>query len=160
MTPQEIDRIECAIRHIESSLDVDPWAEEIAVEAMRKQIADFDKNGKRTAESAQNVSDGDLISRKAAIESIRECAEAAHDNHEWDMEQGYLNAIECVEEESSAQPERKKGKWIFLDECSNSGYYCSECNKKVAKEGWSNAVKKIKFCPNCGSDMRGEQDES
>ena len=34
----KIDRIECAIRHIESSLDVDPWAAEIAVEAMRKQI--------------------------------------------------------------------------------------------------------------------------
>jgi hypothetical protein len=38
MTPQEIDRIECAIRHIESSLDVDPLAAQIAVEAMRKQI--------------------------------------------------------------------------------------------------------------------------
>ena len=38
MTPQEIDRIACAIRHIESSLDVDPWAVQIAVEAMRKQI--------------------------------------------------------------------------------------------------------------------------
>ena len=38
MTPQEIDRIENAIRHIESRLDVDPWAAEIAVEAMRKQI--------------------------------------------------------------------------------------------------------------------------
>jgi hypothetical protein len=38
MTPKEIDRIECAIRHIESSLDVDPWAAEIAVDAMEKQI--------------------------------------------------------------------------------------------------------------------------
>ena len=38
MTKQEIDRIECAIRHIESSLDVDPWAREISVEAMEKQI--------------------------------------------------------------------------------------------------------------------------
>ena len=38
MTPQEIDRIECAIRHIESSLDVDPWTVEIAVDAMKKQI--------------------------------------------------------------------------------------------------------------------------
>ena len=38
MTPQEIDRIERAIRHIETSLDVDQWACEIAVEAMRKQI--------------------------------------------------------------------------------------------------------------------------
>ena len=38
MTAQEIDRIEKAIRHIQSSLDVDQWACEIAVEAMRKQI--------------------------------------------------------------------------------------------------------------------------
>lgn len=38
MKPKEIDRIECAIRHIESSLDVDPWAVEIAVKAMKKQI--------------------------------------------------------------------------------------------------------------------------
>lgn len=34
----KIDRIECAIRHIETSVDVDPWAAEIAVEAMKKQI--------------------------------------------------------------------------------------------------------------------------
>lgn len=38
MTPQEIDRVECAIRHIQTSLDVDPWACDIAVEAMKKQI--------------------------------------------------------------------------------------------------------------------------
>lgn len=38
MTAKEKDRIECAIRHIQTSLDVDPWAAEIAVEAMKKQI--------------------------------------------------------------------------------------------------------------------------
>lgn len=38
MTPQEIDRIECAIRHIQTATDVDSWAVEIAVEAMVKQI--------------------------------------------------------------------------------------------------------------------------
>jgi hypothetical protein len=35
---QEKDRIECAIRHIQTAADVDPWAMEIAVGAMRKQI--------------------------------------------------------------------------------------------------------------------------
>ena len=49
-----------------------------------------------------------------------------------------------------------KGEWMLLEECSNSGYYCSRCHKKVVKEGWSETVKKIKFCPNCGADMRGE----
>ena len=34
----ERDHIQCAIRHIQTAVDVDPWAVEIAVEAMRKQI--------------------------------------------------------------------------------------------------------------------------
>ena len=38
MKAEEINSIECAIRHIQSSLDVDPWACAIAVAAMRKQI--------------------------------------------------------------------------------------------------------------------------
>ena len=38
MTAQEIDRIECAIRHIQTAADIDPWAVEIAVDAMEKQI--------------------------------------------------------------------------------------------------------------------------
>ena len=32
------DRIEAAIRHIQTSVDIDPWAMELAVEALEKQI--------------------------------------------------------------------------------------------------------------------------
>lgn len=32
------DRIENAIRHIQTATDIDPWVMEIAVEAMKKQI--------------------------------------------------------------------------------------------------------------------------
>ena len=38
MKSQEIDRIQNAIRHIKTSVDIDSWAMEIAVEAMEKQI--------------------------------------------------------------------------------------------------------------------------
>lgn len=38
MTKQEKDRIECAIRHIQTAVDVDPWAVEIAADAMKRQI--------------------------------------------------------------------------------------------------------------------------
>ena len=34
----ETDRIQNAIRHIQTAVDIDPWAAEIAVEAMHKQI--------------------------------------------------------------------------------------------------------------------------
>ena len=39
MKAQEKDRIECAIRHIQTAVDIDPWAVEIAVDAMEKQDA-------------------------------------------------------------------------------------------------------------------------
>ena len=34
----DIDRIQNAIRHIQTAVDVDDWAREIAVDAMEKQI--------------------------------------------------------------------------------------------------------------------------
>jgi len=35
---QQKDRIEAAIRHIQTATDVDPWAMELAVDALEKQI--------------------------------------------------------------------------------------------------------------------------
>ena len=75
----------------------------------------------------------------------------------------YLKIDKAIRELITILPsEKPRGEeWIFLDECSNSGYYCSKCRKKLVKEGWSNTVKKINFCPNCGADMReGESDDN
>lgn len=41
MTDRKIDTLESAIRHINTALDVDPWAKEAAVEAMRFRIAEL-----------------------------------------------------------------------------------------------------------------------
>lgn len=60
----------------------------------------------------------DLISRNSVIESIKECAQAALDNHEWDMEQGYLNAIDVIKEEPSLMVPIKD-KCCICPHCSN-----------------------------------------
>lgn len=65
-----------------------------------------------------------------------------------------------IDDAPTIEAEPKTGHWILLDECANSGYYCSECHKKVVREGWSKTVKKINYCPNCGADMKGADDES
>lgn len=85
----------------------------------------------------------DAISREAVMGLV------AREHTEWDD-----LYIDIAKLPSVTQ---KSGKWILLDECANSGYYCSNCQKKLVKEGWSDTVKKIKFCQNCGADMRGEK---
>ena len=67
-------------------------------------------------------------------------------------------AIKALEQ--ALKQVRPKGKWIVLDECANEGVYCSECHKKVFKLEFSNTMKwrNFKYCPNCGADMRGENE--
>jgi hypothetical protein len=79
-------------------------------------------------------------------ESINKTVQKAYEDRKKD---GYVQA--------KVGQESKTGKWILLDECANSGYYCSKCQKKLVKEGWSKTVKKIKYCPNCGAKMEVEQ---
>ena len=69
---------------------------------------------------------------------------------------GRTNA-DRLERLPAVQPESKRGKWktAYLDHESMGVrpkvLYCSECNQCIAYP--------TNFCPNCGADMRGEQDE-
>lgn len=54
-----------------------------------------------------------------------------------------------IDRQPTAQP--KKGKWIGADYDWDIGIYmCDQCEKF--------AMTKSGFCPNCGADMRGEED--
>ena len=92
---------------------------------------------------------GDLISRQAAIDALKEEEYPC----ESDYDEGYMAALDkavwIIERWlPSAQPERKKGKWI-----ADSGMiYCHEC-----RYGYDGIFKRYyNFCPNCGADMEVE----
>ena len=53
--------------------------------------------------------------------------------------------------------ERKKGKWNCSDDYYETGV-CSVCEWDVG-EAYADCKKWFKFCPNCGADMRGREDE-
>lgn len=101
----------------------------------------------------------DTISRAAAIDIVKKntfrLTFAEEQNCEgrvaWSADAVYSDVIEgALRELPSAQPERKKGKWIpYLPE--RLRYKCSECESKYDTP-WH-------FCPNCGSYNGGEQDE-
>ena len=80
----------------------------------------------------------DLISRQAAIEAMEESKRIYVDRR---VIIGKMQDI--VSNLPSAQPERKKGRWIDMDDhvmcsCCGATHYGSDKN----------------FCPNCGADMR------
>ena len=95
------------------------------------------------------------MTREEAIEILK-----AH--HMWT---GELQKIIDVRKENKAlemaiqalSQEQKSGKWIEMDGYDGDVYYdCSECGESwTTIEGtpWDNGMK---FCPNCGSAMKGE----
>lgn len=48
------------------------------------------------------------------------------------------------------EPQRKKGKWKLMDDGYCAFFVCSQCGKVNNY--------KSNFCPNCGTNMKGEQD--
>ena len=113
----------------------------------------------------------DLISRQAAIDALDEqitLCDKALGSFDISMEYEYAVKVERASLEAyretltvlpSAQPERKKGKWerhytrqnVYAGLC----WHCSVCGYKNA-DNYLNVY--YNYCPNCGADMRGEQD--
>ena len=95
----------------------------------------------------------DLISRQAVIDAL-----------ELGLENDYVDATEFltfIKQLPSAEPERKKGKWIDgmlyydFDESEWEKVKCSVCENFVTKQIFYHD-NKYHYCPYCGADMRGE----
>ena len=119
----------------------------------------------------------DLIRRRSAIDALDEIRHAL-----WEIDIPSPTVPEYIEHHEqiqsvwklldkkqkelyvlpSAQPERKRGKWIYSeDEYGVDGYHCDKCGFFVPWDyvhKFINYIEDYNYCPNCGADMRGEQD--
>ena len=81
-------------------------------------------------------------------------------NHAYNNSTKY-DTLKRMLDELTEQSERKVGKWHITDAYPHN-VYCSVCHKKFAQTHWAvweDGSLPRNFCPNCGADMRGEQDE-
>ena len=102
----------------------------------------------------------DLISRQAAIDAVKKntfrltvAEEQNCGGHvAWSAEAVYSEVMEgALLDLPSAQPERKNGKWIVSHIPDSMLWECNQC-------GFDCGAHSFNFCPNCGADMRGEQE--
>ena len=97
-----------------------------------------------------------LISRQTAIEALERDEEYNADIP--NRADGVRDAIITISSLPSAEP--KKGTWVGKEQFVNSpefySWQCSVCGCVLEDPTLD---KPYPFCPNCGADMRGEQDE-
>ena len=98
----------------------------------------------------------DLISRQAAIDALADMhCKSDEDGYVWIIRSDAWARIDAL---PSAQPERKTGHWIKTARWGRV-YYCDQCRNYLDFDGVNAGRGSTNFCPNCGADMRGEQDE-
>ena len=93
----------------------------------------------------------DLISRQAAIDAVSNMLRRKFGIG------GDLAEI-TLAQLPSVTPKRKTGKWIEVDDAYNRiRGRCSACGWEAHM--YEDDVVGMWFCPNCGADMRGEEDD-
>ena len=102
----------------------------------------------------------DCISRQSAIDAVDKRIQFLKDDPVFRRKHGDIDLYgikPIIQTLPSAQP--KKGKWIRHSIGHMNipwGYDCSACGAWFVIN--DDAFKRYDFCPNCGSDNRGEQD--
>lgn len=121
----------------------------------------------------------DLISRQAAIDAVNDacfelrgvfgrCEDALkalpsaqpeiktdeNNHYKTGYDQGFVDACKMYEKK---QPKRKTGHWIKTARWGRV-YKCNRCGNFLDFDGVNVGRGSTNFCPNCGADMRGEQD--
>ena len=84
------------------------------------------------------------------------------DDPEFKMEiRAYRDILNGVKEQPTIEPkQREKGKWIEEDDGWDGVFWrCSECNEPFYLVDGTPVDNEYHYCPNCGADMRGEQDD-
>lgn len=92
----------------------------------------------------------DLISRQAAIDAIRASASKYTGFMAMEM---YTDddAVEAINGVLSAQPKRKKNKWVKLH---SDTFHCRLCGSTfIVLQGKDS----MNYCPSCGANMREEE---
>jgi rubredoxin len=100
----------------------------------------------------------DLISRQAAIDAVSKALDRQT------LLYGFVRkvALDAIKNLPTVQPERKRGHWVEIGDEPYDKWECDVCGFVIDGSGCIDPEEYrdvYKFCPNCGADMRGKQDE-
>lgn len=119
------------------------WTDEFAVGERMQWEKDVKALNNLPSAQPERLTDDDFETIRIHLSAFKE---GLCNQHRWEEADEYQRLINRFMSFANAQQERKRGKWIN----SYKRQTCSVCKERGFRS-W-------RFCPNCGSDMRGEQD--
>lgn len=90
--------------------------------------------------------DADLL-KKDLEDGVNAHTNMPFDQYEWGAHAAYVNAIDLVDEQPTAQI-RIKSRWVYKE--NPGSYECDNCG--------SYALGAFNYCPFCGADMKGDEE--
>ena len=102
------------------------------------------------------------ISREEAIKNLREVYEYEYPTASGDFDEYASHDVPNVLRNMPAadvQPIRR-GRWIELPKAMNPNENPCKCSNCGHILSFMNYYPKSKYCPNCGADMRGEENDT
>ena len=115
--------------------------QEACVQAFENGRKKGDAEGYARGKAEAFAEAGDLISRKALLEKAVDVP-----GHISKM----VSSYDIATAPAVAAPPVKRGQWVSL-EPEIGLFACSECDHRILRA-------ECNYCPNCGADMRGEDD--
>lgn len=96
----------------------------------------------------------DIISRQAALDAITEesILENMDSVYDTELKRCKRAVHRIIAKLPSAQPERKPGHWMW----EGFNIVCSKCD---AMPIFDSTEPLYRFCPNCGAEMKGDNDD-
>ena len=145
-----------AIDALDKRFDSIPMEQTTEILQLRKDLRELPSAQPETHDKRTESHACDLISRAMLLDYI-------HNEPIGKMLCDRYNLDGVIKQLPSAQPGRKRGKWIYgEDEYGIDGYHCDKCGFFVPWDyahKFINYIEDYKFCPGCGADMREVDDE-